>query len=150
MNLADSSERLAPWRLQLAKDDYEIEHRPGAKRRVADGGSRPRRSKEEYGVIDDEVSCPVMEGSTHRDAAQTEHRGAVMAFWGSTEAKTRTEHTTPSTVLCFNEEPATPNPFTVEKFLQTKKVKGSNENDPSRWTTPNPVLTTTDTGYWCE
>lgn len=43
-------------------------------------------------LIDDEVSYFVTECTAVRDAAQPDHREAVIVFWGNAEAGTRTEY----------------------------------------------------------
>lgn len=45
----------------------------------------------------------------------------MKSFWGNTEAKTWTEHTTLNTALGVEEEPVRSNPITLKKFLQAQK-----------------------------
>lgn len=72
-------------------------------------------------MVKDDVLCFFTEGSTSRDAAQHEHRGAVRAFWGSSEAEKPTEHTTSRTVLDRDGEPVAPDLVTLEELLQAKR-----------------------------
>lgn len=80
LNLADSSGRLARCRLQLPKHEYEVEYRPGATHKLADGVSCLQRSEERQDVINDKVPCLVTEGISSGDAAQSENRETVIAF----------------------------------------------------------------------
>ena len=57
LNLADSSGRLARWRLRLAEYDYEVQYRPGVKHQLADGVSRLRTDGGDTAPVDDEVPC---------------------------------------------------------------------------------------------
>lgn len=66
LNVADSSERLACWRVRLAEYDCKVEYRPGSPHKVAAGVSRLQRSDEEQDMIDKEVPCSVTEGSPNR------------------------------------------------------------------------------------
>lgn len=52
------------------------------------------------------------------DAAQHEHREAVIAFWGSTKTETRTEYRSPSAVVDVDGELVTPDPLTLQELLQ--------------------------------
>ena len=61
LNLADSSGRLARWRLRLAEYDYELKYRPGIKHQLADGVSRLRTDGGDTEPVDDEVSCFVVQ-----------------------------------------------------------------------------------------
>lgn len=79
-SIADSSVRLARWRLQLAKYDNDVEYRPELTRSVAEGVFRLRKSKKEHDVIDDESPGFVMEGSPNGDTAHLKHCEAVIAF----------------------------------------------------------------------
>lgn len=83
---------------------------------VADRVSRLRNRKEERGVIDDEASCFVTKGSPNGDAAKPEHDQVVIVCWGNTEAETRTEDTTPSTVLNMDEESVAQDPSILKEF----------------------------------
>lgn len=47
LSLADSSERLARWRFQVAEYDYKADYRARAMQKVADKESRLRRSEED-------------------------------------------------------------------------------------------------------
>lgn len=77
-------------------------------------------SEREQDLIDDEVLCLVTVGRLSKDAAQSEHCEAAIAFQGNIEAEPRTEHTTTTTILDVEKEPETLNPFTLEVFLQTQ------------------------------
>ena len=57
LNLADSSGRLARWRLRLADYDYEVKYRPGVKYQLANGVSRLCTDGGDTDPGDDEVSC---------------------------------------------------------------------------------------------
>lgn len=104
--------RLVHWRLRLVEFEYEVDHRLWTTHKVAGGVSRLGRSKEKQDVVDDEALCFVTESSPGKDAAQLKHREALTVFSSNTEAETRTERTTPSTVLQIKKEPVTPDPFT--------------------------------------
>lgn len=78
-------------------------------------------SEDEQNVIDDKFPCFVMEGSPGEDAAQLKQCDVVIPILDNTETKTRTEHTTPSTLLNVEKEPVTQNPFTLEEFLQVQR-----------------------------
>ena len=54
LNLTDVSGRLARWRLHLAKNDFEVEYRPGMKHQLADGMSR-LRTGDDPEEIEDEI-----------------------------------------------------------------------------------------------
>ncbi|CDF38306.1 unnamed protein product [Chondrus crispus] len=79
LNLADSSGRLARWRLRLAEYNYEVQYRPGVKHQLADGVSRLRTDGGDTTPVDDEVSCFVVQsqegsasllGKVHWDLTQ--------------------------------------------------------------------------------
>ena len=57
LNLADSSGRLARWRLRLAEYDYELQYRPGFKHQLADSVSRLRTDGGDPAPVDGEVPC---------------------------------------------------------------------------------------------
>ena len=57
LNLADSSGRLARWRLRLAEYDYEVQYRPDINHQLADGESRLRTDGGDTEQVDDEVPC---------------------------------------------------------------------------------------------
>lgn len=63
LNIRNSSRRIARWRLQLARYEYEAEYRPEVTQNVADRVSRLRKSNEVHGVIDNEFSGCVIESS---------------------------------------------------------------------------------------
>lgn len=95
LNLADSARGLAAWRPRLVKYDYDVQHRPRAKQNVAEEESGLRGSEEEQDVLGDKVPCFLIEGSPNGVPVQPKHREAVIGFWGSTEARTLTEDTSP-------------------------------------------------------
>lgn len=130
--------------------NYKLECRPLVPHQVANEVPRLRRSEEEQDRIDDEVPCFVTGGSPREDAAQPEHREAMIFFCGSTEAENRTEHTIPSTVLNVVKEPKSRDLFILEERLQTRKMSRAAKNGLNPWTTPSSASTSTDTGYWCE
>lgn len=81
---------------------------------MTDGEFSVRRTKEEQEKIDEKVLCFVPENSWSRDAAQLDHHEVVIVFWGSTKTETRAESKTASAVLDAEEQPATPDPLSLE------------------------------------
>ena len=57
LTLADSSGRLARWRLRLSEYDYDIQYRPGIKHQLADGVSRLPAEGASSEPVDDKVPC---------------------------------------------------------------------------------------------
>lgn len=108
-------------RLGPTKYDYEVEYQPQTTHKVADRVFRLRRSKEELDASDDEVSCFVTKNNPGGEAVQPDHREAAIAFYGSTEVEAWTEYTIHITVLSAEEEPGTPDPSSMEEFLQAQK-----------------------------
>lgn len=80
-----------------------------------------RRSEKENEVVDEEAPCFFTDDSPDGKAGQPKHCDTVIVFWSSTKVETRTEHTTPSTVLDVDEEPVAPDPFTAGEFLQSQR-----------------------------
>lgn len=80
LSLANSSKRLARWRLWSAAYGFEVEYRAGTTHKVGDVLFRLLRSEVEQGVAVDEVPCFLTEGSPFGDETQSEHREAVVAF----------------------------------------------------------------------
>lgn len=80
-----------------------------------------RRNEKKQNIVDDKVPCFVTEGSPSKDEAQPRHREAVIGFLGSTEAETRTEHTTCSTVLEIEKEPVALDRFTMDDFFLAQR-----------------------------
>lgn len=102
--------------------DYEVEYRPGITHKLVDGVSNLQINEEGQDVVDEEVPCLVTVGGPGGDAAKPDNTEAVIAFWSSAEAETRAEHTERSAGLDVDGKPATPDPFTMEEFLQAQKV----------------------------
>lgn len=74
-------------------------------------------SKQKDGMIGDKIACFIMEGSTNEDGTRPRHREPLIAFRGNTEADTRREHPILKSVLDRDERPATPSPFTSERYI---------------------------------
>ncbi|CDF38169.1 unnamed protein product [Chondrus crispus] len=108
LNLADSSGRLARWRLRLAEYDYEVKYRPGIKHQLADGVSRLRVDGATSEPVDDEVPCFAVQW---REEEQNPRQGTV--HWETPVDPGRAEHA--FTVIPEERDVSS---VTVEEFLR--------------------------------
>lgn len=80
-------------------------------------------SEDEQDVPGDEFLCFVNGSSLSGDGSQPKHCDVVIGFCSSTEEETRTEHSTPSTVLDVEKAPVALHPLTMEEFLHARRDK---------------------------
>ena len=115
LNLADSSGRLASWRLRLAEYDYDVQYRPGVKQRLADGVSSLRTDEGETAAVDDEVSCFVVQV-----LIQEPDVGPVDIDWAPpTERSIKNARERPQ-ALAVTPEQTDVSSLSVEEFIQAQ------------------------------
>lgn len=107
-----------------------------------------RQEKRRKGVMNGEILYLGTKSSPGDNAAQSGHLEAMLAFNGSNKTKTRTKHTTLSTVVAIRKRPLKPDAFVLKRFYKIKRRTRSVQNAPSRPVTPVRASISTSTGYW--
>ena len=110
LNLADSSGRLARWRLRLAEYDYEVQYRPGVKHQLADGVSRLRVKDALSEPVDDEVPCFAVQWQ--EEGENPSRRGTVQ--WVPPPYRSDGD----DYALAVTPEERDISPISIEEFLQ--------------------------------